>query len=1451
MSPPLLFLSHAGDEAVAAREIARRLRKAGLGVWLDIEELKPGDRWMESLEVAITQADAFAVYVGRAGVAHWVDREVRLALDRNTRDASFRVIPVLGPGADPRSLPPFLRQHQWLDLRAAEAVDLQKLVDVILQQPSVGASLLPPEQPPFRGLLSFDVEHALLFFGRDREVEELLECLADERFLAVVGDSGSGKSSLVRAGLLPALHRGRFHDGASGAEPWRVAIFRPGDDPFREMGNAMPDLDSGLSMAERLDVLDSCRRRLREDTGGLYDCVVALVPRTAQTLLVIDQFEELFTAGCKPEEQRRFVDSLLWATAGVGDHSIHVVITLRADFYSRCWEHPELPKRIARNQYAVRRMDQEHLREAIERPLALAGARLEAGLLDTLLSEVGDEPGNLPLLEHALLQLWERRVGAVLTHDVYKHIGRLSGALNRQADQVLAGLGTEHDVRRLFTRLVRVGRPPETSADTRARVYIDELDPSLQRISEALAAPEARLVVRTRDPSSGRETVELAHEALIRGWRRLDSWLNDDREFLFWRQRLSAAHHDWKERAREAEGLLRGSALNEAERWIEARGSELSDGESRFVLESRSASRRARSRRQALQISAIGAVVAFAATTGVLWRNSETARRQSERTLASADFKEARLLSDKGRPDHALAYLARAARLDATNSAVMSRILTELMSVRRPLPVGAFWHDVAVNVVRLSPIGDRVATAARDNVVRVWALHADSNPLELRGHRDEILTLEFSTDARHLSTFSADGTARLWSLPSGDPVGRPLQLAAARFARFSPGCGRLLTASPDGVARLWNTATGGAVGVPMRHGARLNSAEFSADGHMVVTASEDRTARVWDSESGRPVGEPLRHRRRVWSAEFSPDGTRVVTASADATAQIWEARSGRAISQPLNHGRRAEVWVAHFSPDGRFVMTVTGGTLQLWSAADGALLGKQIKQEGSILVARFSPDGRLILTGSSDGTARLWAAATSTPVCPPLRHSGGVDEVEFGPDGTHVLTASEDRSVRVWDVTSKWMGAQVHPHLGLVTHAEFSPNGRLIATASADRTARVWDVPSGVGGRPLLHGAPVNSVRFDPDSHRVVTSSQDGTAQIWDSWSGRALTKAVQLGANVIDSRFSHDGQLETIVSLLEDGATQHWAAASGQLLRSFKAPSQRAEWIGFSEDRNYVIGLLEDKTAYLRDLRSGQQARELGRSTGRVNGVEKSSDGRLLLTIAEDGGVRVWDQESGEPVGVPLRHVSPIRVARFSAGGRHIFTATGTGEARLWNTMTGQPISQLASQVGWVSAAVFSPDGNRVATASESSTVIWDVNTGLALSWPLTFEIRPRSVSFSPDGQRLLVVSGCAAWLWDVPVGQKEDARLLADLAEAVSGYELAGGSTLVPLRDQTTKLRRLREASLALRGPCPFAWCFIRWLLVDPCCSQVSPLSKQSLATYAKSLEDYGARHGLPCWR
>jgi tetratricopeptide (TPR) repeat protein len=592
-----VFLSHSSADKPAVEELARRLAKDGVQAWLDKWNLIPGDPWQPAIEKALAESETCAVFVGPSVFGPWQNEEMRAAIDRRVRESArrFRVIPVLLPGAERAersSLPTFLAATTWVEFR--DSLDdpdaFHRLVCGIRglePGPGLGQAIYEG-QCPYRGLRVFDVDDAAFFFGREALVEWLLnearpaaEALPVNRFLAIVGASGSGKSSVARAGLIAAIK----HDGIQNSSRWPVAICRPGPDPLESLAVALSKVvDIGQSPSALADLISE----FETNEKTLHLIARRALPESApdmRLVVVVDQFEEVFTL-CQSEDLRQALESNLLYAAKVAQGQTLVILTMRADFYGKCAANAELAAAFSDHQELVGPMSEDELRRAIERPMQLVGGELEGGLVDLLLQDVGRQSGALPLLQHTLLELWNKRDDRRLSVRAYRQIGKLEGALQRRADAILQAFSAEERelCRRTFLRLTL---PGEGTEDTKRRASLQELL-SLSGTSGAEEAIIQRLVkdslLTTEGDLTGRDAfVEVAHEALIRGWPQLRKWIDADRAGLRTRTRLSEASREWENSGHDGAYLYTGARLAVAAEWSDSHPGELSPTEAEFL----------------------------------------------------------------------------------------------------------------------------------------------------------------------------------------------------------------------------------------------------------------------------------------------------------------------------------------------------------------------------------------------------------------------------------------------------------------------------------------------------------------------------------------------------------------------------------------------------------------------------------------------------------------------------------------------------------------------------------------------------------------------------------------------------------------------------------------------------------------------------------------------------
>jgi WD40 repeat protein len=1243
---------------------------------------------------------------------------------------------------------------------------------------------------PFRGLNMFDFEHAPIFHGRTKAIGEVLEALevqirAQRPFVLVVGASGSGKSSLVRAGVLPLLTQ---PETIGGIGLWRRSVTRPGaggsgGDCFDALAaalleppalpaladpeslNAIRDLASELrahSDSVSLRVRDALEHAAREwkieqshsleekerhlrGSGRTEDADLARQRRQKLELpkvrfaLVVDQFEELFTSGFSAEVRQKYISAL----AGlVRSGRVFVLMTIRSDFYASYQEFPELIE-LARpgGKFDLRPPTPYEIGNMIRLPAEAAGLHFEQDpetgqrLDDALRDAASATPESLPLLSHVLSLLYDKqsvRGDDLMRWSDYRELGELKGALARHAEAEFSTL--QSDEQRAFPLVMRylvtLGQGEEEVPNRRTVPYRDfAASEGMEQDQKAGAKAfvdlfiEKRLLVADTDPQ-GEVTVSVAHEALLREWQRVKEWLTENREFLRMRDRLDSSVKLWLSRGKQKDDLLGpGLPLAEGEKLLKDFGPSLNEEQTNYVYASVNERKRRKQAQERIRYAVMAAISALAIVAGFQWLQAEKQRQTAERNEARSNE-----------------LLREASKVDFVTASQQKDPAAKLAYLAR--------------AVRNDPSNQVASITLEQLITRQGGF--PRTPLCSFRHDANLSSASFSPDGRWVVTASADRTARVWDTTTGKPVGQPLQHdGRVNSAVFSPDGKWVVTASEDQTARLWQAASGRLLTIFQGHNNAVTGAVFSPDGKWVLSASKDATARLWEAATGKAVGDPLHHDGYVYSAVFSPDGKWALTACSDGTARLWETATGKPVGQPLQHDK--DVWSASFSPDGKWVVTASGDrTARLWEAASGKPVGQPLRHDGNVNSAAFSPDGRWVVTASADGTARVWEVATGKPVSQPLRHDGNVTGATFSPDGMWLVTASVDGTARVWEAATGKPVGQPLRHDSAVASAAFSPDGIWMVTASASGTARVWETATGKSvGQPLRHGAGVASAAFSLDGVFVVTASADRTAQVWEVATGKAVGAALRHDGRVNSAEFAPDGKLVATAS--SDGTARLWETASGKAVGQPLRHDGGVSSAAFSRDGRWVVTASWDGTARIWEAATGNPVGQPLRHNGAVNGATFSPDGKWVVTASADHTARVWEAATGNPVGQPLQHASYVWDAVFSPDGKSVLTASADGTARVWEAVTGKALGQPLRQEGVIKTAAFSPDGKWIVTASaDGAARMWEVATSEAVGEPLRHGSAVNTAAFSPHG-KWVVTAGAdgTARMWEAATGK------------------------------------------------------------------------------------------------
>jgi len=1165
---------------------------------------------------------------------------------------------------------------------------------------------------PYKGLLPFDEPDADDLYGRERLIARLADAVEADRLVAAVGPSGIGKSSVVRAGLIPALRRGVV----PGSDEWLITTMTPGRDPFGELAAAL----TRVSIFPTVDL----EEMLRSGPLSLVFATHRLLPHGTSLFLVIDQFEELFTMIDDEHDRSAFLE-LLVGTAETEDGMIRILITMRADYMDHPLRYAEFSALVSNGVVLISTPSDAELRAIVEEPARAVGVRFESGLIDRIVNDVEGQPGCLPLLEFSLAELFDQRDADLLTLSAYEEAGGVLETIGRRAEDLYHDLDpvSRETARQLFLRLVTVN---EAGRDTRRRVSVTELH--RLGINEGAVASvldtfgRYRILTFDRDPVTRTPTVEVAHEAVLSEWKRFESWIEDHREDLLLHRRLTAAIKEWEDSGRDSAYLLSGGRLEGFESWVADTDMMITSVERDFLVASRSREneQRAKQTRRRTWILAgfagaalIALILAVVALYQSSLRTSEAAVSHARELSAGAsgnldtDPELSMLLALE-----ALSVTPEPQReaVEALHAAVLTSRTEFLLSSPDDLPLG---DGPAVTT---TPDGTVASTGAGD-----W------------------ITLHDGATGAYVGMLVPDRPPS----PDGTPPGAPSIDANSITGEIASvyGDGVLRVWDPDGGVVVWSQDT--VPGAPV----------YSPDGRWlaIVTDADPAVLSVWDAT----VGEQL------WTQELTEIHGPVVSfsPSGEELAIAWwsgiESGTGQVAVLDRETGterRRVDPGVAigsiAWSPDGAQIFHGTeAGALMVWTADLSELVTVRTDHGGSLDEIEFSADGSLLATRSTGGSIKIWTTDPLDPIVT-LSASGSGEAMAFSPDGGQLFAAYDNGTVRAWTAQSEglgeWMAAAA---TGSIFGLDVDVSGEYLVAHSA-------------GGRFQPGGATLwrtdtGELQYDLDG--LTDFAAGGVTYL------AAGDRFAAQDASVVAAEDSD----ETVVSY---GPIQIRDAVDGVVLFDLEGSEgfDRQQLSVSPNGRYLASGGTGDQgdgsSASVYDIGSGHLLHRLAHPDGIVTATAFSPDRAVLATGScggMPGALRIWDWE-GEVLLQGVEYPGCIIRAAFSPA-ESIVAVVGYGPAIVWDVDAGREAYTLAGDQGDAFSVAFSPDGQRLATAGMDGMLrIWDATDGSELLAISLSSTSLGDVAFFPDGDRV-VAGSVDGNLWVVAL----DTDDLVDIAQ------------------------------------------------------------------------------------
>ena len=1159
------------------------------------------------------------------------------------------------------------------------------------------------KKSPYKGLKRFNFQDREYFFGRDALIYKLFTAVNKSSFSLVLGASGSGKSSVVRAGLIPEIK-----EYIEIYKKFYYFIFTPDRDPFESLYRCLKNEEKDYNFS-----ISETEIALKAKSGTLMEVINTLKKEDEYWFLFIDQFEQLFTICTDLEKRKNFIAGIV-ELAKKRESSVKIVLAMRSDFLEQFSFYPTLGAIANQNNiHLVTEMYPDELRRAIAQPAAKNGVVFEEGLIEQIIEEVERQKGYLPLLQYTLDLLWEKEcksIGAdgfphiedrTLNKINYAALEGVRGALQKRVDEIYKDICEKNPegelvTKQIFLKLVNIVEIDSESKFVSRRAYRNEfvgepiesilkrfIDENLLVSSYEYSKAEKLLVGSRDDKYIEHATVEIAHEILLSSWEELKRWLEAEKEAIILKNWLAGETRKWlevraKDELKASDELLKGSRLEQVVELRKKNGFEKLGGlvaeENEFIdvsvsekerIEREKEARRQRDIRTAWGIAA-GSVMALVVSSSLgLMALKQT--KQAQLNLANSHARTSMSMLSQGQDLDAFLEAIRAGKIlqkyQAKDPQVWGSLIGNIYEGREHNRL--LGHDSLIYSVSISNDDKTIVSGSQNGTIKLWNMETGEEIRSLTGHKSSVLSVNISKDGKTIVSGSQDGTIKLWNLETGEEI---------------------------------RTLTG--------HKSFVYSVNISNDGKTIVSGSSDNTVKVWNLETGEEIRTLIGHESWVFSVSISNDSKTIISGSNDKTIKVWNLETGEEIRSLTGHDDL--VFSVSISKDNKTIVSGSlDETIKVWNLETGEEIRSLTGHNAPVLSVSISQDGKTIISGSYDNTVRVWNLKTGEEMLSLTGHDNWVRSVSISQDGRTIVSGS--RTIKIWNVET---GEEIHSltgHNGLVNSVSISKDGKTIVSGSNDTTIKIWNLETGEEIRSLTgHNGLVNSVSISKDGKIIVSGSNDTTIKIWNIETGEEIRSLTGHNAPVLSVSISKDGK--TIVS--GSRTIKIWNVETGEEIRTLTGHNGLVNSVRISKDSKTIVSGSNDTTIKIWNIETGEEIHTLIGNDSLVYSVDISQDGKTIVSGSDSHTIKVWNLETGKEIDTLTGHKGQVDSVSISNDGKTIVSGSFDNTIKIWNIETGSEIRTLRGHDGGFDSVSISNDGKTIISGSFDNTIkVWNID--------------------------------------------------------------------------------------------------------------------------------------------